>query len=413
MFAYFVSIFGPMLCDGRSHPFHRDNSHCLSLALQVPWLMDAILALAIHHYALSQKESSASALRHYGQAVKGLRESVPCMTSPEDVVLCTVTFAGLFEERLSDHRDSFMVHFYSSCNFLRALTPTLEANRGSNGRMAFLRQQADLAIYHIATRAIFEQDTQKLLEHHYLEGLEAYLQKVHPGPQDIDPFPSSSFLGPVPELYTLVYQITLLARKTPLGIFEMAQAQAHFKRIIEIKALFDATSFLHFAGKGVANPFLAEDCTPRLYMLALEIMLTKIMKPETTAANLDIQNRVHEAYSLLSRRSFIFAHDTETHGDMSYHLSEPLCWPLLVIGAAVLRTEHRDAFEKVLEDLWYISYNGFVRRVSAILKMVWSADGGRVGNLEATDSSMANNQVIDHPDSSIGFDVLLRQNGLS
>ena len=52
MFSYFVSFYAPSLCDGRAHPFYRDSSHCLSLALQVPWLMDAMLAVAEHHHAL-------------------------------------------------------------------------------------------------------------------------------------------------------------------------------------------------------------------------------------------------------------------------------------------------------------------------------------------------------------------------
>lgn len=298
--------------------------------------------------------------------------------------------------------------FCFSCNFLQALTPNLAANRGSKARMAFLRQQADLAVYHIATRAIFEPDTQRLSTKNYIEGLDTYIKRAHPGPQDVDPFPSSSFLGPIPGLYSLVYQITLLARRTPLIIFDLAQAQAYHDKIIEIKALFDAASFLHFGGEDVANPFLAEDCTPRLYILALDIMLTKIMHPGTTAANLDIQNRIHEACRLLSRRSFVSAHDEETHGDMYYHLAQPLCWPLLVIGVAALRKEHRNGFEKVLDDLWNVSYDGFVRRVSAILKRVWSIGEDSISKSRVTDPL-----VVDRQDSVVGLDILLQKKGLS
>lgn len=154
-------------------------------------------------------------MQYYTQAVRGLRESIASMRVPEDPVVCAVIFAGIFEERLSDAQCSSLTHFYSSFKFLRMLSCNLDAGRASKSWMAFLRMQTDMTIYHIATRAIFEPDKQEPSEPDRLEDLEAYWQIALPGPQDVELFPSPSFLGPVPALYMLVYRITLSSRNNP------------------------------------------------------------------------------------------------------------------------------------------------------------------------------------------------------
>lgn len=367
MFAYFVKVFGPMMCDGRSHPFYRDNSYLVAIALHVPWVMDSILAVAAYHHASMRDESSVAALRYYGRALKGLQERVADRTLLQDPVLGAIIFIGVFEQRLHSEQGPSSTHFNTCLTLLRALAPSLKGYH-SKSRQAFLRQQSDMTIYQIATRAILQQQVQQPADVPALEDLYVYINDIMPGD---DALPSSSFLGPVPELFMLVYRVSLLARMHSRDVSEMIQARGYLQRVKEIKTLSDLASSLHFAREDLALPFLAGDCTPRLYILALEIMIARIIQPGLSNSHPDIQSRVSEAQRLLCKRSFVYALVAASPTDMSYHLAEPLCWPVMVIGVAAVRQEERETFRRVLDDLYKVSCNGFVRRISTILHRAW------------------------------------------
>lgn len=96
----FNKEFMPCLLRPHAHPQFLDNSYLINLALQVPWLMDSLLAFASSYFARKHATLGIMVMRYYAGAVRGLREVISTTKQTDlvgDALLASTIFLGLFE----------------------------------------------------------------------------------------------------------------------------------------------------------------------------------------------------------------------------------------------------------------------------------------------------------------------------
>jgi hypothetical protein len=96
---HLVTELGPFLVRAHSHQAFFDHSYMVNIALHVPAVMDAFLALSSMHLSAQQDESYPVAIEYYSSAVRGLRNmlNTQAMNGTEDWLLIMMNILCLFE----------------------------------------------------------------------------------------------------------------------------------------------------------------------------------------------------------------------------------------------------------------------------------------------------------------------------
>ncbi|GME31415.1 Fungal Zn binuclear cluster domain containing protein [Neofusicoccum parvum] len=373
LFTFFNAEILPSLARKHADPVYRDQSTLCSIAYSCPWVMNALLSLACHHRSWLESKNGDPAVPYYAKAVRDLRKNMSTMSATDDSLLVTITFLGLFEELRSDKFSESMVHFNTSSRILRTRMAELVGPSSSISQVVFLRLHAESAMYHLSTRAMF---SEKLPDEREWAQLERYLS-MRPAPDATD-WSESPLLGSIPRLFTLILEITRLSRRVPLDEAHMKKAQRYLDEIQESKIRLQSIKTRVLAANASAEPTLELEiaCVPRLYILALEIFLFKIMGPLTThAINPEIQKRVDEAHVLFHTAPFQSVHDELRPGpNPAYPFTESNCWPLMIIGCAAIQDEHVQTLKKIFLNLWRVRYSGYVRKVIRVVDAGWKSN---------------------------------------
>ncbi|KAL1614531.1 hypothetical protein SLS54_009705 [Diplodia seriata] len=368
--------------------------------------MNALLALSSHHLSWLQSKNGDPAVPYYAKAVRDLRKNMSSMSPDDDSLLSTITFLGLYEELRSDNFSHHMLHFNTSSQILKARMGELKQRRDANS--IFLRIHAESAMYHLSTRALF---AESLPTERDWAQLQQYLS-TSPSPGAAE-WTESPLLGSIPHLFTLILETTRLSRSVPLNDALMAQAAGYLSEIREANLrLASFLSRIAASHDDEPDPTLELEvhCIPALYLLALEMLLLKITRPQTTRADTpDIQKRADAAHALFHTPPFrpVLLDETRCFGpDPTFPFTESNCWPLLVIGCATTRAEHTKALKAVFLNLWRVRYSGFVRRAIRVVDAAWEANRA-CRDAPFSDTAVAPPSPSSHPPVDDGLDVLL------
>lgn len=412
LFVFFNSHVLPSLARKHVDPVYQNQTALCSIAYSCPWVMNALLSLSSHHFSWVESRNGDSAVPYYVKAVRDLRRNMSSMSATDDSLLVSITFLGLYEELRSDEFSEPMVHFNTSSRILRTRMNDLMKSCATSGQRVFLRMHAESAMYHLSTRALF---TDQLPTEREWAHLQLYLS-MSPAPGAAD-WSESPLLGSIPRLFTMILETTRLSRAVPLNEVMMKKAQVYLDEIQEARVRLKAMKSGVLAEDDSHEPTLELeiDCIPRLYILALEIFLFKIMGPLTTnAINPEIQKRVDEAHNLFLTTPFQEIHDEMRPGpNPAYPFTECNCWPLMIFGCAAIRETHINTLKSIFLNLWRVRYSGYVRKVIRVVQAGFNAnkryrDGSKPPsrNFEAS---------LDDEDAGPmdGLDILVQKKALS
>ncbi|EKG20754.1 hypothetical protein MPH_01921 [Macrophomina phaseolina MS6] len=307
LFVFFNSHVLPSLARRHVDPVYQDQTTLCCIAYTCPWVMNALLSLSSHHLSWLRTRNGDPAVPYYAKAVRDLRRNMTSMSANDDSLLVAITFLGLYEELRSDEFSDAMVHFKTSSRILRTRMSDLVKSCATSSQMVFLRMHAESAMYHLSTRAMF---LEQLPTEREWAQLQLYLQ-MRPAPGAAE-WSESPLLGSIPRLFTLILETTRLSRTVPLNEALMKKAQNCFDEIQKARIRLEHLKAKALAEQSDHEPTLELeiDCIPRLYILALEIFLLKIMGPLTTRSNSpEVQTRVEEAHTLFFTAPFQEVHD--------------------------------------------------------------------------------------------------------
>lgn len=388
-------------------PVYQDQSQLYSIAYSCPWVMNAMLALSSHHLSWLRSRNGDPAVPYYANAVRDLRRNMSLMSANDDSLLSAITFLGLYEELRSDNLSHHMVHFNTSSQILRARMSDLK----QCDKVVFLRIHAESAMYHLSTRALFA-DT--LPDERDWAQLQQYLTMRLPF-EGVE-WTESPLLGSIPRLFTLILETTRLSRAVPLNTTLTEKAKTYLDEIQVDKFRLALLKSKIAAEYENLEPTMELEvyCMPKLYLLALEIFLFKIMGPITTHAdNPEIQKRADEAHALFRTAPFQTIHDEMRPGpDPAYPFTESNCWPLMIIGCASTRQEHIATLKAVFLNLWRVRYSGYVRKVIRVVDAAWKLNHAYCESKNGFSLETAMNPAVEAMVPIDGLDVLIQRQGV-
>lgn len=214
-----------------------------------------------------------------------------------------------------------------------------------------------------------------------------------------DPFPdapswaNSPLLGLSPALYRRILEVFRLSRRVPLNETDHGVAFALMEGLSDPNLTWDY--LLQSDENKDFERIKRISChgSTRLFLLAAQVMLFKVIYPDTPAQHPRIQNIVQQAISLLIR-----------HDSLSLRYDQYLILPLVVLRCAMIRDEDTTVVWTALERVWKNTLCGDAKRGLAVLdecrknRQSGSESGGQC---EIYGSSLPS-----------GFDILVRRVGI-
>lgn len=165
-----------------------------------------------------------------------------------------------------------------------------------------------------------------------------------------------------PRLFLSVFKLSQLCRRVPLGPKEQREVDK------VARELHDATASLGDVASTDADDASRQKLLPpKLYALAADIMLSKLQQPEVSASDATIQIKVREAIQILHALPSPFAP------------SQYLCWPIYVVGCAVVSRPDKVFVLRMLQTL---SVCGDLKRAARALQANWNATEGEPSGLD-------------------------------
>jgi len=216
-------------------------------------------------------------------------------------------------------------------------------------------------LYHITIMSLFSQDLDEIPGDIFWEYLQASL--------NINPFPDSSqpanspVIGMTADLWIIVLKVSRLSHRLPLSARDIAnvallarQLQEWHIRLSETEHEIEA-QLKDFDTNNADTLQCAKGA--RLYVVALQILTSKISNPHVSVLSTEIQGYLSEGIGILrselTRRS----------------CSQFFCWPSLVLGSAAVAMDHVSTMRDILDDMWERSHSGYVMKARHILEVIW------------------------------------------
>ncbi len=222
----------------------------------------------------------------------------------------------------------------------------------STGDKVFARIAAEAFVYHAASWSIFNGNPISMPANELWDFVEPYLT--------IKPFPTASdaenspVLGVPWQLYGFILDLSQLTHRLPLS-------SSDYHAAYTVQGELDA--WIAGGMAALETPIEVDTPTPtsryqqsiRLFVLALWILLSKLMHPETSSFDSTIQAYVSEALELIRLRvteRFFF-------------------WPLLIVGSAVTRRDQANIIDCTLKDMSKTMHSGTFLKTTRILETIW------------------------------------------
>ena len=166
---------------------------------------------------------------------------------------------------------------------------------------------------------------------------------------------NSPILGVGSELYHVVCKISQLCRRTPL----QPEDQLLLGPLAD--ELRRAEKFEEQSASRHADDVMKLHCfnSSKLYVLASRIIIHKLRYPQVQATDDWVQVQVREAMDILESLP------------KAYGCEQYLCWPIFVIGCALIRDSDILLMRQTLKDIWQSTFCGDDTRASAALEAGW------------------------------------------
>lgn len=248
------------------------------------------------------------------------------------------------------------------------------------------RLYAESVIYNICFTAYLSPDISWLSDVNVWHQVDVFCTAL-PYP-DASESSNSPLLGVPVNICYLILETSCLARRLPWSIADFITA---------IKLRNELDDWLG-ADPGQYTQGELDDLSwrsARLFLLAADILLFKVMDSDVTAAHPRIQRRVEQSLNLL-RYNKLFG----------TYWGQHFVWPIAILACAVENYEDFLYLQEVLELMWKESSFGDVKRTASILKAMEANFDGRGGRRLSLG-------CVEGEEVQCRIDLLLHKGGLS
>ena len=176
---------------------------------------------------------------------------------------------------------------------------------------------------------------------------------------------NSPFLAVGPGLYRVICKISQLCRRAPLRPEDQTSVDVLAEELRSTIASMDRALTLEPDAE-TQRKILPS----KLYTVSANIMLYKLQHPSVHASHVWIQRQVREAIDIVQSLPNPFSP------------SQYLCWPMYIVGCAVVRDEDVVFVRGTLQSLWEGSYCGDLTRAARALETIWAAEDGEPSGLD-------------------------------
>jgi Fungal specific transcription factor domain len=176
---------------------------------------------------------------------------------------------------------------------------------------------------------------------------------------------NSPFLAVGPGLYRVICKISQLCRRAPLRSEDQSSVDALADELRSVIASMDRALALE-PDTATQRKILPS----KLYAVAAHILLYKLQHPSVDASHAWIQGRVREAIGIIQSLP------------NPYSPSQYICWPLYIVGCAVVRADDVVFVRDTLHSLWQVSCCGDLTRAARALEANWAAKDGEPSGLD-------------------------------
>ena len=240
------------------------------------------------------------------------------------------------------------------------------------------RIAAESFLYHVAIVSIVDPDLDTLSSKFSWADVDEGL--------GYNPFPSASEAanspvlghGGAPSVYRMAFEVTRLSRRWPLALYDRLEAVQLQRTLGELKAA------LSLQTDGDERDLVATSPTVRLYLLAIEIYLLKLLDSSenndndsgivsgragfVTCSDPYVRHLAQTAMAII--RNELYTDSDDDYGGLAS--STDLCWPMVVLVCAIEAEADIQLLKMSLIALWRTSYCGYVRRIALVVERVWA-----------------------------------------
>lgn len=183
---------------------------------------------------------------------------------------------------------------------------------------------------------------------------------------DASPWANSPILGVGPGQYRAICKLCQLCRRTPL----QADDQKAIVGLAEELRIAHVAVDLAIARQYVDDVKQRSSLLPtKLFAIAASIMLHKLQHPEVQESHDSIQSKVRQAIDIAQSMPAV------------YSRSQFLCWPLYVVGCAIVSRDDMGFVRGALRTIWETAYCGDAIRIVRALEKSWAAQGSEDSGL--------------------------------
>lgn len=164
-------------------------------------------------------------------------------------------------------------------------------------------------------------------------------------------------LGVGPGLYRAICKLCQLCRRAPL----QPDDEKSIDGLAEELRIADVTIDLAIARQCVDDVNQRPTFPVKLFAIAANIMLCKLQNPEIQESHYLIQSKVRQALDIVQ--------------SISNSLTQFICWPLYIVGCALVRSDDMVFVRLTLQSIWEATCCGDLIRTVKALDTCWAAQG--------------------------------------
>jgi hypothetical protein len=227
----------------------------------------------------------------------------------------------------------------------------------------FERVMAESVLYHAAIVSFYVEFEDGVLSE-FFDSLD-YIYKSRPY-RHASLWANSPVLGVGSKLYRIICTICQLCRRTPLRPRDQILTGALAEELRAAEIFEEQASSLQ------SNDTETFDCfnSSKLYVIAAKILLYKLQHPEIQESDHWIQSQVQDGMDILRVMPKV------------YECVQYICWPILVLGCALVDDSDIMLVRQKLKDMWDKSFCGDITRAALALEASWKVT--RQTQLETT-----------------------------
>ncbi|RDW71514.1 hypothetical protein BP6252_08077 [Coleophoma cylindrospora] len=334
-------------------------AQALPLAATSPPLAYAFLACGSALMSKMTSEDAEYQLSRCFQTMAISRISSDMMTSPTEVMALAVMLLHIYEETYCDIENPNLYHLKGGLALM-----DLAIARGP--LITTIQHMAmELCLYHIARSSTFSGVKSEPLPDDYISSrlvaldLSARSQGKEPS------WRSDSFLGFTPELFDIVFRLSLLRRKVPLQDLDQLKADQIAARLKDLRPRLFSMDGLPPVTFSEFPPDMLY--TAQLYHLACGLLLLKICKVSLRENDLEVQILIEEAMQIFRTVS------------LAALRSPPLAWPLIILSCGTTKKADQQLLRSPIEYSSIADRLGSSMYTLRFLDCVWHGDGGNNG----------------------------------